>query len=193
MEIPTLKKQKTKELDPEEKRRRSESYKSFVNRGGPDAPGSKEIPDGRTNCLKNLAFVLSGVLESLERDDCKRLIVKYGGRVTTAISGKTNFLVTGRDCSAAKVTRANELKIKVLTEDDLLEMIRTRPGDDEDEIPSPPPPPRPRAKKETLKKSTSTSSTASTIPKASTSDDATGLLCKLLFTSRWKGCHSSGS
>ena len=60
VEIPPLKKQKTKELDPEEKRRRSESYKSFVNRGGPDAPGSKEIPEGKPNCLKNITFVISG-------------------------------------------------------------------------------------------------------------------------------------
>jgi BRCT domain type II-containing protein len=31
-----------------------------MNRGGPDAPGSKTIPDGEKNCLKNLAFVISG-------------------------------------------------------------------------------------------------------------------------------------
>ena len=182
-----MKKQKTKELDPDEKRRRSESYKSFVNRGGPDAPGSKEIPEGRTNCLKNLAFVLSGVLESLERDDCKRLIVKYGGRVTTAISGKTNFLVTGRDCSAAKVTRANELKIKVLTEDDLLEMVQNRPGDDDGEEVAATLPPPARSSSSRAKKSTSTSTT----PKPSTSDDDATLLCKFLFRRRLRRFHSS--
>jgi BRCT domain type II-containing protein len=31
-----------------------------MNRGGPDAPGSKTIPDGEKNCLKSLAFVISG-------------------------------------------------------------------------------------------------------------------------------------
>ena len=31
-----------------------------MNRGGPDAPGSKVIPDGAHNCLKNLTFVISG-------------------------------------------------------------------------------------------------------------------------------------
>jgi BRCT domain type II-containing protein len=31
-----------------------------MNRGGPDAPGSKTIPDGEKNCLKNLTFVISG-------------------------------------------------------------------------------------------------------------------------------------
>ncbi|CAF4202615.1 unnamed protein product, partial [Adineta steineri] len=125
------KKMKLKEVDPFEKKKRVESYKSFMNRGGPDAPGSKIIPDGEKNCLKDLAFVISGVLESLERDECKKLIEKYGGRVTTAISGKTNYLLTGRDVSEGKITKAKEIKIKIISEDDLLEMIRTRPGDEE--------------------------------------------------------------
>ncbi len=54
------KKMKTQELDPVEKKKRSEMYKSYVNRGGPSAPGSKIIPDGEKNCLKNLTFVISG-------------------------------------------------------------------------------------------------------------------------------------
>ena len=54
------KKMKIKEIDPSEKQRRVENYKTFMNRGGPDAPGSKTIPDGAPNCLKNLTFVMSG-------------------------------------------------------------------------------------------------------------------------------------
>ncbi|UJR23360.1 hypothetical protein I4U23_026370 [Adineta vaga] len=130
IETSPLKKMKIKEIDPMEKRKRSENYKSFMNRGGPDAPGSKTIPDGEKNCLKNLAFVISGVLESLERDECKTLIEKYGGRVTLALSGKTNYLLTGRDGGESKISKAKELKVKIIAEDDLLEMIRTRPGDE---------------------------------------------------------------
>jgi replication factor C subunit 1 len=55
---------KTKEMDPIEKKRRSEMFKSFMNRGGPSAPGSKTIPDGEQNCLKNLTFVISGKIIS---------------------------------------------------------------------------------------------------------------------------------
>lgn len=51
---------KTQEVDPLEKKKRLENYKTFMNRGGPDAPGSKTIPDGAANCLKNLTFVISG-------------------------------------------------------------------------------------------------------------------------------------
>ncbi|CAF0760167.1 unnamed protein product [Rotaria sordida] len=124
------KKLKIQEIDPIEKRKRSENYKSFMNRGGPDAPGSKTIPDGEKNCLKNLTFVISGVLESLERDECKKLIEKYTGRVTITISGKTNYLIVGRDASEAKTDKARQTNIKIISEDDLFEMIRTRPGDE---------------------------------------------------------------
>ena len=46
--------------EPVEKKKRSENYKFYVNRPGPDAPGSKDIPDGQSNCLKALTFVISG-------------------------------------------------------------------------------------------------------------------------------------
>ncbi|CAF0797901.1 unnamed protein product [Adineta ricciae] len=131
VEMSPQKKIKTKEVDPVEKKRRSENYKSFMNRGGADAPGSKNIPDGAKNCLKDLAFVISGVLESLERDECKDLIEKYGGRVTSALSGKTNYLLAGRDGGESKMKKAHELNIKIISEDDLLDLIRTRPGDEE--------------------------------------------------------------
>ncbi|CAF3425832.1 unnamed protein product [Rotaria sp. Silwood1] len=74
-------------------------------------------------------FIVVSVLESLERDECKSLIEKYGGRVTLAISGKTNYLIVGRDASEGKTNKAREIKIKMISEDDLLEMIRTCPGD----------------------------------------------------------------
>ncbi|CAF1415067.1 unnamed protein product, partial [Rotaria sordida] len=98
-----------------------------MNRGGPDVPASKIIPDGEKNCLNSLTFVISDVLQSLERDECNTLIEKYGGRVTTTISGKTNYLIIGRDLSETKMNKAREMNIKIISKDDLLELIRTRP------------------------------------------------------------------
>ncbi|CAF2580968.1 unnamed protein product [Rotaria sp. Silwood2] len=117
-----------KQLDPKERQRKFITYKSFLNRGGPDAPGSKDIPQGAEDCLKSLTFVITGVLPSLERDECKKIIESYGGRVTTAVSGKTDYLVVGRDEGKTKTEKAKKLHIKIISEDDLLEMIRTRPG-----------------------------------------------------------------
>ncbi|CAF3338564.1 unnamed protein product [Rotaria sp. Silwood1] len=149
------KKMKIKDVDPLEKKRRVENFKTFMNRGGPDAPGSKTIPDGASNCLKNLTFVISGILESLERDECKSLIEKYGGRVTGSISSKTTYLLVGRDGGESKLEKARDLKVKIISEDDLLQMIATRPGDDETpkKIPTsasqPLPPPSPVKSKPT--------------------------------------------
>ncbi|CAF0728305.1 unnamed protein product [Rotaria sp. Silwood1] len=149
------KKMKIKDVDPLEKKRRVENFKTFMNRGGPDAPGSKTIPDGASNCLKNLTFVISGILESLERDECKSLIEKYGGRVTGSISSKTTYLLVGRDGGESKVEKARDLKVKIISEDDLLQMIATRPGYDETpkKIPTstsqPLPPPSPVKSKPT--------------------------------------------
>ena len=48
---------------------------------GPAAPGSKQIPAGEPNCLTGLAFVFTGELDSLSRDEATDLIKRYGGYV----------------------------------------------------------------------------------------------------------------
>ena len=49
---------------------------------------------GAANCLEGLAFVVTGVLDSIERDAAVTLIQRYGGRTTTAVSKKTDYLVS---------------------------------------------------------------------------------------------------
>lgn len=66
----------------------------------------------------------------MDRDECKNLVEKYGGRVTGSISGKTNFLILGRDGGESKTEKAREMKVSIISEDDLLNMIATRPGDE---------------------------------------------------------------
>ena len=48
-----------------------------------------------SECLAGLAFVFTGNMEDLNRDDALELVKTLGGRVTTAVSGKTNYLVVG--------------------------------------------------------------------------------------------------
>ena len=50
-----------------------------MQRSGPSAPGSKEIPAGKDGCLFGKVFVVTGVLDSLEREEVHDLIKKYGG------------------------------------------------------------------------------------------------------------------
>ncbi|KFV49551.1 Replication factor C subunit 1, partial [Tyto alba] len=114
--------------DSEKKRINYQAYRSFLNREGPKALGSKEIPQGADNCLEGLTFVITGVLECIERDEAKSLIERYGGKVTGNVSKKTNYLVVGRDCGQSKCEKASTLGTKVIDEDGLFDLIRTMPG-----------------------------------------------------------------
>lgn len=114
--------------DAEKKKGNSAAFRNFLNRDGPRALGSKEIPQGAENCLEGCVFVLTGVMESMERDDAKSLIERYGGKVTGNISKKTTYLVQGRDSGVSKLEKAESLGTKIIDEDGLLELIRTKPG-----------------------------------------------------------------
>ena len=84
---------------------RSDSYRSYLNRSGPKAPGSKPIPEGEEDCLDGLTFVITGVLESMEREQASDLIKKYGGRVTVSVSKKTSYIVVGEDAGQSKLSK----------------------------------------------------------------------------------------
>ncbi|XP_062420458.1 replication factor C subunit 1 isoform X1 [Pungitius pungitius] len=112
----------------DKKKVNSAAFRNFLNRDGPRALGSKEIPLGAENCLEGCMFVLTGVMESMERDDAKSLIERYGGKVTVSISKKTTYLVQGRDSGVSKLEKAESFGTKILDEDGLLELIRTKPG-----------------------------------------------------------------
>ncbi|CAO2639831.1 Replication factor C subunit 1 [Lemmus lemmus] len=122
------KKESVSPEDSEKKRTNYQAYRSFLNREGPKALGSKEIPKGAENCLEGLTFVITGVLESIEREEAKSLIERYGGKVTGNVSKKTNYLIMGRDGGQSKSDKAAALGTKILDEDGLLDLIRTMPG-----------------------------------------------------------------
>ena len=74
---------------------RTAAYKKFVSRGGAKNPGSKDIPQGSPDCLAGLVFVLTGVFESLEREEMAEIVKSLGGKVTTSLSKNTKYLVVG--------------------------------------------------------------------------------------------------
>ncbi|OWF54886.1 Replication factor C subunit 1 [Mizuhopecten yessoensis] len=104
------------------------SYRSYLTREGPQSLGAKEFPEGGENCLEGLTFVVTGVLESFDRDDVKREVERYGGKVTGSVSKKTNYLVAGRDSGESKLQKARGFGTTILDEDGLIEVIRTKPG-----------------------------------------------------------------
>ena len=84
---------------------------------------SKESEVGKTDILKDLSIVISGVFEKFSRDELKEMISKNGGKNTGSISKKTNYLLAGDKMGPSKLEKANKLGVKIITEDEFLEMI----------------------------------------------------------------------
>ncbi|KAK4374899.1 hypothetical protein RND71_005576 [Anisodus tanguticus] len=100
-------------------------FMNFGERKDPPHKGEKEVPEGAPDCLAGLTFVISGTLDSLEREEAEDLIKRHGGRVTGSISKKTNYLLCDEDIEGRKSSQAKELGTAFLTEDGLFEMIRS--------------------------------------------------------------------
>lgn len=73
--------------------------------------------------LNGASFVLTGTLPNYSREEAKELIEKNGGVVVSSVSKKTNFVLAGEN-AGSKLDKAVSLGIKILTEDQFLEMIR---------------------------------------------------------------------
>ncbi|CAH9089081.1 unnamed protein product [Cuscuta epithymum] len=99
-------------------------FMNFGERKDPPHKGEKEVPEGAPDCLAGLTFVISGTLDSLEREEAEDLIKRHGGRVTGSISKKTNYLLCDEDIGGRKSAKAKELGTTFLTEDGLFVMIR---------------------------------------------------------------------
>ncbi|XP_074309592.1 replication factor C subunit 1 isoform X2 [Silene latifolia] len=99
-------------------------FMNFGERKDPPHKGEKEVPEGAPDCLAGLTFVISGTLDSLEREEAEDLIKRHGGRVTGSVSKKTNYLLCDEDIGGRKSEKAKELGTRFLTEDGLFEMIR---------------------------------------------------------------------
>lgn len=69
-----------------------------------------------------LTFVLTGTLPTMTRDQAKALIEQNGGKCSGSVSKKTSYVLAGEE-AGSKLTKANELGITVITEEQLLNMI----------------------------------------------------------------------
>ena len=58
--------------------------------------------------MEGLTFVITGVLESFEREDAKSIIERFGGRVTGSVSKKTSYLIVGRDAGESKLNKVSD-------------------------------------------------------------------------------------
>lgn len=82
----------------------------------------REEKEGSSEKLSGLTFVITGTLPSLGRKEAQELIELNGGKCAGSVSKKTNFLVAG-EAAGSKLTKAQELNIPILSEEDLKNMI----------------------------------------------------------------------
>ena len=73
--------------------------------------------------LKGLAIVISGTFEKHSRDEYKAMIELHGGKNTSSISSKTNYILAGDNMGPAKLEKAEKLHIQIIDEDTFLKMI----------------------------------------------------------------------
>ena len=73
--------------------------------------------------LVGKSFVISGVFENFEREELKAKIIANGGKVVSSISSKLDYLVAGNNMGPAKLEKANQLNIKILSEEEFLDLL----------------------------------------------------------------------
>ncbi len=72
--------------------------------------------------LDGLKFVLTGTLPTMTRDEAKALIESNGGKCSGSVSSKTNYVLAGEE-AGSKLTKAQQLGVAVITEEELLSML----------------------------------------------------------------------
>ena len=74
--------------------------------------------------LAGKTLVVTGTMVRLKRDEIEQLIRDQGGKASGSVSKKTDYVVAG-DAAGSKLAKAQELGVKVLTEDEFLAMLQT--------------------------------------------------------------------
>lgn len=82
-----------------------------------------EKKENESNLLEGKSFVLTGALSSMSREEAKEIIQNHGGTVVSSVSKNTSYVVAG-ESAGSKLDKAQKLKITVLSEEQLLEMIK---------------------------------------------------------------------
>lgn len=73
--------------------------------------------------LKGLTIVVTGSFEQFSRDELKQMIEQHGGKNGSSVSKKTNYLLAGSDAGPSKTEKASEMGVKVISENEFLELI----------------------------------------------------------------------
>ena len=91
-----------------------------LREAGVDFKSHEEKKDGR---FEGLTFVLTGTLGSFTRDEASEIIESYGGKTSSSVSKKTSYVLAGEN-AGSKLTKAENLGLKIISEEDFADMIK---------------------------------------------------------------------
>lgn len=83
----------------------------------------EESTEARSETLKGLSIVISGVFEKHSRDEYKNMIEMHGGKNVGSVSKSTSFILAGANMGPSKLEKAQKLNVPLKSEDEFLEMI----------------------------------------------------------------------
>lgn len=84
---------------------------------------SAESIENQTDKLQGNVFVVSGVFQQMSRNELKKAIEDNGGKVSSSISKKTDYIIAGDNMGPSKKTKAEDLGITIISEQDFIAMI----------------------------------------------------------------------
>lgn len=73
--------------------------------------------------LMGQTIVISGVFSQHSRDEYRAMVEQYGGKISSSISKKTDFVLAGDNMGPAKLTKAQDLGVRILSEEDFLALL----------------------------------------------------------------------
>ncbi len=91
-----------------------------LSKAGVNMKTKEEVKDFR---FDGKTFVLTGSLQNYTRDNASKIIESYGGKTSSSVSKKTDYVLAGED-AGSKLTKAQSLGIQILTEQEFEEMIK---------------------------------------------------------------------
>ena len=96
-----------------------------LKQAGVNTENITDEDDSIEKIFEGMKIVLTGTLPTLKRNDAKEMIESRGGKATSSVSKSTTFVLAGEE-AGSKLTKANELGIKVIDEEKFLELIKLK-------------------------------------------------------------------
>ena len=77
----------------------------------------------KSDIFAGLTFVLTGTLPTMTRNEASDIITSNGGKVSSSVSKKTSYVLAGEE-AGSKLTKAQSLGIKIIDENEFIEMTK---------------------------------------------------------------------